>query len=88
MLILLENIDLPNENLIIHILPAHSSEQTQPLDLGIFAITKRFMSNYHYNHKLTRQTNRIICIHNSLIQATTWLSCGATFRRIGIDSQI
>lgn len=85
---ILENIDLSNENLIIHILPAHSSEQTQPLDLGIFATAKRFMSNYRYNHNLTRQTNQIIRIHNSLIQATTSLSCRAAFRCIGIDSQV
>lgn len=46
------------------------------------------MSNYHYNHNLSRQTNQLIRIHSSLCQATTASNCRAAFRCIGIDSII
>lgn len=85
---IIQKVNLKEENLIIHILPAHSSEQTQPLDLGVFAVAKRFMSNYRYNPQLSRQTNQILRIHNSLIQSTAPMNCRASFRCIGIDSQI
>ena len=47
--IAIQKLNIYNDNLIVHFLPAHSSDQTQPLDLGVFAVAKRFMLNYHSN---------------------------------------
>ena len=41
-----------------------------------------------YNPLLSRQTNQILRIHNSLIQSTAPMNYRASFRCIGIDSQI
>lgn len=80
------NINLTQENLKIHYLVPHTSEQTQPLDLGIFAIAKRFMSNYKNNNELSRQTNQILKIHTALCQSTTMFHCRSAFKAIGIET--
>ena len=43
--IALENVDLDSQNVVLHILPPHGSDQIQPLDLEIFGIMKRYMNN-------------------------------------------
>lgn len=80
------NINLTQENLKIHYLVPHTSKQTQPLDLGIFAIAKRFMSNYKNNNELSRQTNQILKIHIALCQSTTMYHCRSAFKAIGIET--
>lgn len=80
----IKNINLIEENLIVHFLIPHSSHLTQPLDLNIFGPTKQFMSNYHYIDNISKQSNQIIKIQTSLRQATTQFHCRAAFRSIGI----
>ena len=84
----IKNINLLEENLVIHLLVPHSSHLTQPLDLNVFGSTKQFMSNYRYIDNLSRQSNQIIKIHCSLRQATTQYHCRAAFRSIGITTKI
>ena len=86
-LLALSQINLQNENLIIHPLIAHTSEQCQPLDIGVFFITKQFDSNYHVNTSLSKQTNQIIKIYHSLSQACSAKNCGSAFRAIGIRTK-
>lgn len=81
----IKSLNLIQDNLKIHFLVAHSSDQTQPLDLSIFGIAKQFMSNYKYNNSISRQSNQIIKIYTALAQATTQAHCRAAFRGIGIE---
>ncbi|KAK8866650.1 hypothetical protein M9Y10_009616 [Tritrichomonas musculus] len=83
-----KNVNLLQENLILHCLIPHSSDQTQLLDLCIFNSSKQFMSNYRYISLLTRQTNQIINMHTALYQSTSQLNCRSAFRSIGIDTQV
>ena len=83
-----KNVNLLQENWILHYLTPHSSDQTQPLDLCIFNSSKQFMSNYRYISLLTRQTNQIINMHTALYQSTSQLNCRSAFRSIGIDTQV
>ena len=83
-----KNVNLHQENLILHYLTPHSSDQTQPLDLYIFNSSKQFMSNSRWISSLCRQTNQIIKIHTALYQSTSQLNCRSTFRSIGIDTQV
>lgn len=47
--IVIQKLNIYNNILIVLFLSAHSSDQTQPLDIGVFAVAKRFMLNYHSN---------------------------------------
>ena len=49
----LNSLDLESQNLIIHYLEPHSSEQTQPLDISIFGAMKRYNSNYKMKSDLS-----------------------------------
>lgn len=84
----IRSFNLVQENIKVHFLVLHSSDQTQPLDLSSFGVSKMFMSNYKYNQNLSRQTNQIIKIYTALLQSNTTLHCRAAFRAIGIDIQI
>lgn len=50
----IKNVNLTQENLFVHYLTPHSSDQTQPLNFSIFGPTKQYMSNYKYNNLLSR----------------------------------
>lgn len=77
-------INLQQENLYIHFLTAHSSDQTQPLDLGIFGGMKRFMPNFKNRCDLSPAGNQILKIHQSLEQMCTEQNCRAAFKAAGL----
>lgn len=83
-----QSINLIEEKLIIHFLPAHSTDEDQPLDLGIFRGMKRFESNYRNDPKLSQQTNEIRKIYQSLYKMATPDNCRAAFSCIGIVGKI
>lgn len=84
----IRSFNLVQENIKVHFLVLHSSDQTQPLNLSSFGVSKMFMSNYKYNQNLSRQTNQIIKIYTALLQSNTTLHRRAAFRAIGINIQI
>lgn len=43
---IVEKIDAEKENIVFHFLVAYLSDQTQPLDLGLFGIMKKFQQNF------------------------------------------
>lgn len=79
-----DSIDLSKENLVIHYLEPHSSDQVQPLDLGIFGGMKRFLSNYKNNTELSPAANQILKIFQALYQMCTPINCRAAFRASGL----
>lgn len=80
----LGQINLTLHNLSIHFLSAHTSDQSQPLDLGIFGCMKQIQSNFRANPELTKVCNQIIKIHKSLYQVANPINCRSAFRQIGI----
>lgn len=83
----LSQIDLKGENLIIHYLVPHSSNQTQPLDLVIFGLMKRFMNDFKPPEKLTAQSRQLYKIHQSIYRCCTPITCRSAFRAIGINAK-
>lgn len=83
-----DSIDLVKENLIVHYLEPHSSDQVQTLDLGIFGGMKRFLSNYKNNPELSPAAKQILKIFQSLYQICTPLNCRAAFRASGLITNI
>lgn len=61
----LSPIDLQGENLFIHYLVPHSSNQTQHLDLENFVLMKRFMNDFKMPEKLTAQSRQLFKIHQA-----------------------
>ena len=59
----------PVDNVILHFMLPHTSDQVQPLDLGVFAVQKRFMSSYVPNRKYSDQTQRLVKVLVSLERA-------------------
>ncbi|KAK8896170.1 hypothetical protein M9Y10_014064 [Tritrichomonas musculus] len=80
----LNSLDLESQNLIIHYLEPHSSEQTQPLDISIFGAMKRYNSNYKMKSDLSYITNQILKIQGSLFCVCNPIICHSAFRAIGI----
>ena len=72
------------ENIVCMFIPAHTSDQLQPCDLGVFAIQKRWCSNIQISEDLNRQTKQIVKIVDSFRMATTFKNVTAAFRRAGI----
>ena len=80
----LEDINFQNDNLIIHFIPPYTSDQIQPLDLGVFSIVRRFESNFRSNSQLSYQTNQIIKIQQTLSQAASIQNCIQAFHAAGV----
>ena len=74
----------PVDNVILHFMPPHTSDQVQPLDLGVFAIQKRFMSSYAPHKKYSDQTRQLIKVLVSVQRACVPPVIIAAFRRAGI----
>lgn len=55
-----QTLNLANYNIIPHFLPSHSTDETQPLDLGIFSPMKKFCSNFKRAGTCNTQTNQIL----------------------------
>lgn len=85
---LVENINADEEKITFHFLVPHSSDQTQPLDVGLFGIMKRFEQNYEKINDLSQQSNQLIKIINCLYKAATPYNCKAAFKGTGITSYI
>ena len=68
-------IDLEKENIVVHYLEAHSSDQLQPLDLAIFGGTKRFLSNFKTIFGLSPAANQILKIYQALHQMFSQPNC-------------
>lgn len=83
----LSQIDLQGENLIIHYLVPHSSNQTQPLDLVIFGLMKRFMNDFKTPEKLTAQSKQLFKIHQAIYRCCTPITCRSAFRAIGVNTK-
>ena len=66
-----EQIDLQGENLYIHYLVPHSSDQTQPLDLAIFGIMKKFMNDLKPPRELSYQSKQLYKIHQTINLASS-----------------
>ena len=70
--------------MICKLIPPHTSDQLQPLDLGIFADQKRWQSNVSVDQELNRQTKQIIKICDSYRMATTPKNVVSAFRKGGL----
>lgn len=72
------------ENIITKFIPPHTSDQLQPLDLGIFANQKRWQGNITVDADLNRQTKQIIKSCDSYRMATTPKNVIGAFRKGGL----
>ncbi len=67
-------------------LPPHSSDQTQPLDIGIFAVQKTKMNRIFVPSGLSQQSSQLIKIIDSFRQTSTISNVISAFRGAGIVS--
>jgi hypothetical protein len=70
------------------ILPPHSSDQTQPLDLSIFGLQKRELATIHPRNDLNPQTYQLVWIMCALQKAATPPNVVGAFKRAGICSLV
>ena len=80
--------EIPEElNIIIQYLPPHTSDQLQPLDLGIFGIQKRKISSIQPNKNYSKNSQKFIKIFSALHSASTPTNIISAFRRGGIKTK-
>lgn len=79
----IKDINFEDDNLIIHFIPPRTSDQVQPLDLGLFSIVRRFESNYRNDSQLSYQSNQILKIEQTLSQAASKQNCIKAFNAAG-----
>ena len=79
---------LQNENLHVLFLVPHSSDQTQPLDLGIFANQKRYSQNISKMKDFSNSTNLINKAIQGMQQASTTRSIISAFEAAGICRKV
>lgn len=72
-------------NIIPLFMPPHSSDQCQPLDIGIFFLQKLKMQRIKVDDRYDPQTQKLIKMIDSLRQATTISNVIGAFRGAGID---
>lgn len=84
----IETLDLEAENLEIHYLVPHTSDMLQPLDVGIFASMKRFLSNCKTPSDFSPQSKQIFKMHKSLYQAACPSNCKSAFKATGVVTKI
>ena len=73
-----------DENIVVVYYPAHTSDQLQACDLGLFSNQKRWMSNISVDKDLNRQTKQAIRVLDSLRMASSPKNIIGAFRRGGI----
>jgi hypothetical protein len=73
--------------MILYWLPLHSSSRTQPLDLGLFGLTKRALNNMRPDSNKTAQSNQLIRVLHTLHLAGTPKNIAGSFRRAGLAVQ-
>ena len=71
-------------NIICKFIPPHTSDQLQPLDLGVFGNQKRWQGNITVEADLNRQTKQVIKIYDSYRMATTPKNVIGAFRKAGL----
>ena len=76
-----------DENVVVLLIPPHTSDQLQPCDLGLFAVLKRWQSNISLPKHLNRQTKQIIRMLDGLRMSTTPTNVIGAFRKAGIVGQ-
>lgn len=83
--LVLDSITEEKNNIIIIFLPAHSSDQTQMLDLGIFGTQKR-ISRFKVKppKEFTKQSKTIIKMVTAIYRSTDPFSTVSAFRQAGI----
>ena len=77
-------VNMPNLNLYVLFLPAHSSDQTQPLDLGTFGLSKRNIYKISIDTPISRVVNQLNKIVSSLWMASNPAFVVKAFRSAGI----
>lgn len=76
---------LEEEGIEVIFLVPHTSDQTQPLDLGIFSIQKSITQNQSkVPQGLKGQNARLYKILNGIFKALTPMNCCAAFRQAGL----
>ena len=80
----LNKVNIPNLNLYALIIPAHSSDQTQPLDLGTFGLSKRNIYKITNEAPASRVVNQLNKIVSSLWMASCPPAVVKAFRSAGI----
>ena len=75
------------ENIAVKPIPPHSSDQLQPLDIGIFANLKYIMTNANVQKHLNPQSRRIIKMYDSYYAAASPRNAVKAFRSCGIVSE-
>ena len=76
------------QNICVIFIASHSSDQTQPLDLGIFAICKGAQQRIRPNKDLSEQSKQIIKLLGGWQAATTPPNIISAFRAAGIISKL
>ena len=76
-----------NENIAVKSISPHSSDQPQPLDIGIFANLKYIMTNANNQKHLNPQSQRIIKMYDSYYTAASPRNAVKAFRSCGIISE-
>ena len=71
-------------NIKIKFIPAHTSDQVQPLDLFGFNIQKCKTAKYIFNHYYSIQTNQIIAILDGLNEIKSYHCVSTAWRMAGI----
>ena len=79
---------IPEDNLLIIWLVPHSSDQTQPLDLGIFGVHKTKKQRTEKNRDETVQTSILNQAVSSLEMASTTNNIVKAFKAVGITREI
>lgn len=74
-----------NENNItpIFLIP-HTSDQCQPLDLGVFSNQKRITQSYRIPWQLSNQSKQILKVLYGIFNSTNPIQCCSAFRQAGI----
>ena len=80
----LNKVSMPNLNLYILFIPAHSSDQTQPLDLDTFGLSKRNTYKITDDTPASRVVNQLNKIVSSLWMASNPAFVVKAFRSAGI----
>jgi hypothetical protein len=68
----------------LHFLPPHSSDRTQPLDLGLFGLTKRSLTKVRPDPEKSMQSNQLIRMLCAWFSAATPKNIIGSFTRPGI----
>lgn len=78
--------DIASDNIEVQYLVPHSSDQTQPLDLGVFGRQKKIAQGKVLADIVAHdQTKQIIKVISSIYEATTPIRCLSAFKQSGLN---